>query len=196
MWMFRRTTVFCWRSIKNASAPDLPGEIWLIGDTKSTISRHISMRGRTCWRRTVWNLGTLAPVAQISNRTGFLLRGEGEIEQAANTNDSWWSEEEPGFQAAAVSMSELQGYYAADPIEKIDARLFRLDVGRRDEQSTTMEESRIYRACRRARNGRYAKQLAIGSRSAACDGMAGDAGRPSREILRANYHGRISRRAC
>src|SRR5580698_291193 len=80
--------------------------------------------GKNVLAATVWNLGTLAPVAQISNRTGFLLRGEGEIEQSANTNDSWSSEEEPGFQAAAVSMSELQGYYAADPIEKIDARLF------------------------------------------------------------------------
>jgi alpha-L-rhamnosidase len=80
--------------------------------------------GKNVLAVTVWNLGTLAPVAQISNRTGFLLRGEGEIEQAANTNDSWWSEEEPGFQAAPVSMSELRGYYAADPIEKIDARLF------------------------------------------------------------------------
>ncbi len=80
--------------------------------------------GKNILSATVWNLGTLAPVAQISNRTGFLLRGEGEIEQSANTNDSWWSEEEPGFQAAVVSMSELQGYYAADPIEKIDARLF------------------------------------------------------------------------
>jgi alpha-L-rhamnosidase len=80
--------------------------------------------GKNVLAATVWNLGTLAPVAQISNRTGFLLRGEGEIEQSANTNDSWWSEEESGFQAAAVSMRELRGYYAADPIEKIDARLF------------------------------------------------------------------------
>ena len=80
--------------------------------------------GKNVLAATAWNLGTLAPVAQISNRIGFLLRGEGDIEQAANTNDSWRSEEEPGFQAAAVSMSELQGYYAADPIEKIDARLF------------------------------------------------------------------------
>jgi alpha-L-rhamnosidase len=80
--------------------------------------------GRNVLAATVWNLGKLAPVAQISNRTGFLLRGEGETEQAANTNDGWWSEEEPGFEAASVSMSELKGYYAADPIEKIDARLF------------------------------------------------------------------------
>jgi len=80
--------------------------------------------GKNVLAATVWNLGTLAPVAQISNRTGFLVRGEGDIEQTANTNDSWWSEEEPGFQSAAVSMRELRGYYAADPIEKIDARLF------------------------------------------------------------------------
>jgi alpha-L-rhamnosidase len=80
--------------------------------------------GKNVLAATVWNLGTLAPVAQISNRTGFLLRGEGEIAQSANSDDSWLSEEEPGFQAAAVSMDELQGYFAADPIEKIDARLF------------------------------------------------------------------------
>jgi len=80
--------------------------------------------GKNVLAATVWNLGTFAPIAQISNRTGFLVRGEGSLEQIANTNDSWWAEEDPGFQAAPVSMGELHGYFAADPIEKIDGRLF------------------------------------------------------------------------
>ena len=80
--------------------------------------------GKNVLAATVWNLGTFAPIAQISNRTGFLVRGEGQPEQTANTNDSWSAEEEHGFQVAAVSMGELRGYFAADPIEKIDGRLF------------------------------------------------------------------------
>ena len=76
--------------------------------------------GKNVLAATVWNLGTFAPVAQISYRTGFLVRGESQLEQIANTNDSWWAEQEPGFQVAAVSMGELRGYFAADPIEKID----------------------------------------------------------------------------
>ena len=80
--------------------------------------------GRNILAATVWNLGTFAPVAQISYRTGFLVRGESPLGQIANTNDSWWAEQEAGFQVAAVSMGELRGYFAADPIEKIDGRLY------------------------------------------------------------------------
>ncbi len=80
--------------------------------------------GKNVLAATVWNLGTFAPVAQISNRTGFLVRGQSPLEQTSNTNDSWLAEEEPGFQVAAVSMGELHGYFAADPIEKIDGRVF------------------------------------------------------------------------
>lgn len=80
--------------------------------------------GKNVFAATVWNLGTFAPIAQISNRTGFLVRGEGPLEQTANTNDSWSAEQEHGFAVAAVSMGELRGYFAADPIEKIDGRLF------------------------------------------------------------------------
>jgi alpha-L-rhamnosidase len=80
--------------------------------------------GKNILAATVWNLGTFAPVAQISFRTGFLVRGESQLEQIASTNESWLAEREAGFQVAAVSMSELRGYFAADPIEKIDGRLY------------------------------------------------------------------------
>lgn len=37
----------------------------------------------------VWNMGADAPVAQVSNQTGFVLQGNGEAEKLLNTNSSW-----------------------------------------------------------------------------------------------------------
>jgi len=38
---------------------------------------------------TVWNFGTLTPLAQISDRTGFVLKGDTEAERAVDTNKDW-----------------------------------------------------------------------------------------------------------
>jgi len=48
--------------------------------------------------RVVWNFGTQAPAAQITDRTGFVVQGDGEAEQAANTDVSWECAAEPGHQ--------------------------------------------------------------------------------------------------
>ena len=37
----------------------------------------------------VWNMGVYAPVAQMSNRTAFLLQGDGAAEQIVNSDRSW-----------------------------------------------------------------------------------------------------------
>jgi alpha-L-rhamnosidase len=37
----------------------------------------------------VWNMGVYAPVAQISNRTAFVLQGDGKEEQVVNTGRNW-----------------------------------------------------------------------------------------------------------
>jgi alpha-L-rhamnosidase len=37
----------------------------------------------------VWNMGVHAPVAQISNQTGFMLQGDTKQEEVVNTNDGW-----------------------------------------------------------------------------------------------------------
>ncbi len=44
--------------------------------------------GKNILVATVWHFGTHAAIAQMSERTGFLLRGEGEAESAADTNAS------------------------------------------------------------------------------------------------------------
>src|SRR2546427_2392203 len=41
---------------------------------------------------TVWNFGTSAPVAQMTSQVGFILQGDGELEQVANTDPSWQGE--------------------------------------------------------------------------------------------------------
>src|SRR5450631_1950704 len=45
---------------------------------------------------TVWNFGVYSPVAQMSNRTAFLVQGDTDAEAPVNTDDSWMVEEEQG----------------------------------------------------------------------------------------------------
>src|SRR5437016_7791091 len=52
--------------------------------------------GRNVLAAAVWNFGVLTPLAQISDRTGFLLYGSGEAERIADTNATWEVEEEKG----------------------------------------------------------------------------------------------------
>src|SRR5947207_3683895 len=52
--------------------------------------------GKNVIGATVWNFGTQAPVAQLTSRAGFILQGDDEAEQIANTDDSWEVEIESG----------------------------------------------------------------------------------------------------
>ena len=61
----------------------------------------------------VWNFGEGAPVAQMSNRTGFLMQGDTEAESAVNTGDAWRVREEPG--RVALGHAGTREYYAAGP---------------------------------------------------------------------------------
>ena len=45
---------------------------------------------------TVWNFGIYSPVAQISDRTAFLVEGDTAAEAVVNTDKSWMVEVEPG----------------------------------------------------------------------------------------------------
>ncbi|MGB6160638.1 MAG: hypothetical protein WBH45_20270, partial [Acidobacteriaceae bacterium] len=69
----------------------------------------------------VWNFGEAAPVAQMSNRTGFLMQGDTAAEAAVNTNTAWRVREESGH--SAEGHHGANGYYAAGPAEKIDGRV-------------------------------------------------------------------------
>ena len=68
----------------------------------------------------VWNFGSDSPVAQMSNRTGFMLQGDSPPEDIVNTGESWQVKQEPG--RGSMSHEGARGYYAAGPAERIDAR--------------------------------------------------------------------------
>jgi alpha-L-rhamnosidase len=79
--------------------------------------------GRNILSATVWNFGTQSAVAQITNRAGFLLQGDGPSERVADTMNTWEAEEEKSLQPlAATELSHF--YYAAEPGERVDAAHF------------------------------------------------------------------------
>ncbi len=77
--------------------------------------------GKNILAATVWHFGTHAAIAQMSDRTGFLLHGEGEAESAADTNASWDVEEESGI---TTLRPKVKGYFAAEPGQRVDGARF------------------------------------------------------------------------
>lgn len=77
--------------------------------------------GRNILAAVVWNFGELAPVAQMSNRTGFLMQSDRQEDSAVNTGAEWRVRQEPG--RAALGHSGAHGYYAAGPGEMEDGRI-------------------------------------------------------------------------
>ncbi|HZR65192.1 MAG TPA: alpha-L-rhamnosidase C-terminal domain-containing protein [Terriglobales bacterium] len=76
--------------------------------------------GQNVIAATVWNFGTLTPLAQISDRTAFVLKGDTEAEASVNTNDSWQVEEEKGIGPLPTPPDMQNFYYVAEPGERID----------------------------------------------------------------------------
>jgi hypothetical protein len=79
-------------------------------------------KGKNVIAALVWNMGVLAPVAQISNQTAFLLQGDGEKEQLANTNGSWKVLLDESYQACSLDNgARLHAYMVVGPGDKVDA---------------------------------------------------------------------------
>jgi alpha-L-rhamnosidase len=76
---------------------------------------------------TVWNCGTLAAMAQMSDQTAFLLQGDSAAESAADTGKSWEVEEEQGQGFLGIKWSDLPTYYAAAPGERLDGARYDWD---------------------------------------------------------------------
>jgi hypothetical protein len=81
--------------------------------------------GRNLISAVVWNFGTQAPAAQITDRTGFVAQGDGAAEQAVNTDTSWECALEPGHQPWPEGMKALREgqkqYIVVGPGERLDA---------------------------------------------------------------------------
>jgi hypothetical protein len=80
--------------------------------------------GRNELAATVWNFGVLSPLAQISDRTAFVLEGETETARVVDTDRSWEVEEERGVTVLPTPPDVLRFYYVAAPGERIDGASF------------------------------------------------------------------------
>ena len=70
---------------------------------------------------TIWNFGIYAPVAQMSDRTAFLLESEATGPESISTPEGWQVEVEPGHTALDRSTVTVKEYFASGPGEEIDA---------------------------------------------------------------------------
>jgi hypothetical protein len=70
---------------------------------------------------TVWNFGIYSAIAQMSDRTAFLIQGDTAQETAADTNGSWSVAEEPGVTVVPRANNGRGDYMAASPGETLDA---------------------------------------------------------------------------
>jgi len=88
--------------------------------------------GKNTLAAMVWHFGTRAAIAQISERTGFLMHGAGELERAADTDATWDAEIERGIETVRPKVS---GYYAAEPGLRVNGAKF-------DWEASDTEEAR------------------------------------------------------
>jgi alpha-L-rhamnosidase len=70
---------------------------------------------------TVWNFGVFAPIAQMSDRTAFLLESDEKGADSISTPKDWQVEIETGQRPLDRSSVNLQTYFASGPGEEIDA---------------------------------------------------------------------------
>jgi hypothetical protein len=73
---------------------------------------------------TVWNFGIYAPTAQITDRTAFLLQGDGALEAEVSTPKGWMVAMEPGRIAVPRTPGGLNGYMANGPGEELNAAAY------------------------------------------------------------------------
>jgi hypothetical protein len=76
--------------------------------------------GKNLITATVWNFGVYAPLAQISDRTAFLLESEASSAASINTPEGWLVEVEPGQHPLPRLANGFWEYMACGTGEEID----------------------------------------------------------------------------
>ncbi len=89
------------------------------------------VRGPNLLVALVWSFGTQAPAAQVSDRTGFVLQGDGAGERIANTDASWQCAAERGHEpwpeGTRALREEAHQYFVVGPGERMDAARYDWD---------------------------------------------------------------------
>jgi len=92
--------------------------------------------GKNLITATVWNWGIFAPIAQMSDRTAFLLESEATGETGISTPSGWQVEIEDGHKALDRRSVDVKTYFASGPGEEINAALYDWDWQSETDAST------------------------------------------------------------
>ena len=76
--------------------------------------------GHNVLAATVWNLGDLAPIRQITSHLGFVLDPDTPAEKPAATDTSWLAREDRGFSFLGKPEGMGDLYYVGSPGERLD----------------------------------------------------------------------------
>src|SRR5580765_1871598 len=88
--------------------------------------------GRNILAAVVWNFGELAPEAQITLQTGFLLQGAGDAERVADTGPSWKCARNEAYSPIEITSGQVRGYFVAGPGDRVNAASYPWGWERRD----------------------------------------------------------------
>jgi len=78
-------------------------------------------QGENLISATVWNFGVYAPIAQMTDRTAFLLESEAKDDASISTPKDWQVEIEPGQRPVPRVVNGFWEYMASGPGEEINA---------------------------------------------------------------------------
>lgn len=88
------------------------------------IARYLK-QGENVIAAEVWNMGALAPVAQISNQTGFVMQGNTPAEALVNTDASWKVLQNKAYSPTSLDNGErLSAYMVVGPGDQVKGDLY------------------------------------------------------------------------
>ena len=73
--------------------------------------------GKNVFAAVVWNFGKLAPEAQVTFETGFLVDGDTSAESVVSTGMNWKCARDESY--SPVPAGEVRGYYAVGPGDRV-----------------------------------------------------------------------------
>jgi hypothetical protein len=82
------------------------------------LAPHLNV-GRNVLAAVVWNFADLAPEAQITLQTGFVLQGDTDVERIADTGPSWRAIRDESY--SPITDFDIRAYYVVGPGDRLNA---------------------------------------------------------------------------
>lgn len=80
--------------------------------------------GKNLLAAVVWNFGDQMPVAQMSDKTAFILQGNSDTEKLVNTDESWKVIKNESYSILTPDHAKLQTYIVVGPGDNVDGNKY------------------------------------------------------------------------